>query len=154
MFEKYTEKGRRVIFCARYEVSEFGSKDIEPEHLLLGLLREDKSLVARFLPAHVSIEMIREQVESYMTKGERISTSVEIPLSRMSKDVLKYAREESGNLKHRHIGTEHLLLGLLRQQKPRSLRRNKESVAERVLRENGLELAKVRQQIKDDSEKM
>ncbi len=134
-------------------MSEFGSKAIEPEHLLLGLLREDKSLVMRFLPTNVSIEMLRAQVESYMIKGERISTSVEIPLSRMSKDVLKYAHEESEDLKHRHIGTEHLLLGLLRQEKSSSLRRKKESVAERVLRRNGLELAEVRQQIKDDSEK-
>ena len=144
MFEKYTEKARRVIFFARYEVSEFGAKSIEPEHLLLGLLREDKSLVTRFLPARVSIEMIREQVESYMTKGEKISTSVEIPLSQMSKDVLKYAHEESENLQHRHIGTEHLLLGLLR---------HEDSVAERVLRGSGLGLAEVRQQIKGDSEK-
>ena len=150
MFEKYTEKARRVIFFARYEVSEFGSKTIEPEHLLLGLLREDKSLVTRFLPENVSIEMIREQVESYMTKGERISTSVEIPLSQMSKEILEYAHEESQDLKHRHITTEHLLLGLLRQKKSRSLRREKESVAERVLHENRLELTEVRQQIKDD----
>ena len=91
----------------------------------------------------VSIEMIREQVESYMTKGEKISTSVEIPLSQMSKDVLKYAHEESENLQHRHIGTEHLLLGLLR---------HKESVAARDLGGSGLGLAEVRQQIKDDSE--
>lgn len=147
MFEKYTEKARRVIFFARYEVSEFGAKAIEPEHLLLGLLREDKSLVTRFLLANASIEAIREQVESNMTKGERISTSVEIPLSRMSEDVLEHAHEESENLKHRHVGTEHLLLGLLRQ------KRKKESVAERVLRENGLELADVRQRIRDDSRK-
>jgi len=145
VFEKYTEKARRVIFFARYEVSEFGSKFIEPEHLLLGLLREDEALVACFLPANVTIEMIREQVESYVTRAERIPTSVEIPLSPKSKDVLVYANEESKKLNHRHIGTEHLLLGLLQ--------RKKKSVATTVLRGNGLDLSKVRQQIKDNSEK-
>ena len=153
MFEKYTENARRVIFLARYEVSRFGSESIEPEHLLLGLLREDKALVARFLPAHVSTHMIRGQVESYLTRGERIPTSVEIPLGRMSKDVLKYAREESQNLKHGHIGTEHLLLGLLRQQKSRGLWRKSESVAERVLRENGLAVEEIRQRIKSEAER-
>jgi ATP-dependent Clp protease ATP-binding subunit ClpC len=144
MFEKYTEKARRVIFFARYEVSEFGSKSIEPEHLLLGLLREDEPLVTRFLPANISSEMIREQVESHMPRGERIATSVEIPLSPTAKDVLKYAHEESENLKHRHIGTEHLLLGLLQR---------KGSATEQVLRESGLALAEIRQQIKGDAKK-
>ena len=152
MFENYTEKARRVIFFARYEVSEFGSKAIEPEHLLLGLLHEDKPLILRFLPANISIDMIRQQIETHMTKGERISTSVEIPLSRMSKAVLKNADEDSQDLKHSHIGTEHLLLGLLRQKKSPSSR-FKESVAEKVLRENGLELAEIRRQIKGDFEK-
>lgn len=153
MFERYTEAARRVIFFARYEVSEFGSTSIEPEHLLLGLLREDKALIARFLTANVSTEMIREQVEAYLTKGERIPTAVEIPLSPMSRGVLLYAHEESQDLRHRHVGTEHLLLGLLRQKKSRSLRRKKESLAERILRENGIELAEVRQQIKSEAEK-
>ena len=153
MFEKYTERARRVIFFARYEVSEFGSKAIEPEHLLLGLLREGQAALTRLLPAGVSVDLIRAQVESAMTKGDRITTSVEIPLSPMSQDVLRYAHEESEGLGHRHIGTEHLLLGLLRQTKTVSLQREKGSVAERVLRENGLELADLRQRVKDDAEK-
>jgi ATP-dependent Clp protease ATP-binding subunit ClpC len=146
MFERYTEKARRVIFFARYEVSELGAKSIEPEHLLLGLFREDKAFIARFLPAQVSTEMIRQQVEASLTKGEKIPTSVEIPLSRMSKRVLEYAQEESENLKHREVGTEDLLLGLLRQQSNSC--GIKVSVAERILRENGLELAEVRERIK------
>jgi ATP-dependent Clp protease ATP-binding subunit ClpC len=138
MFERYTEKARRVIFFARYEVSELGAKSIEPEHLLLGLFGEDKAFIASFLPAEVSTEMFRQQVEASLTKGEKIPTLIEIPLSRMSKRVLEYAQEESENLKDREVGTEHLLLGLL----------SKASVAERILRENGLELAKVRRRIK------
>ena len=63
MFESYTEKARRVIFFARYEASQFGSPYIETEHLLLGLLREDKALTNRFLRSHASIESIRKQIE-------------------------------------------------------------------------------------------
>jgi ATP-dependent Clp protease ATP-binding subunit ClpC len=143
MFEKYTEKARRVIFFARYEVSEFGSKAIEPEHLLLGLLREDEATLARFLPAGASAEMIRGQVVCGLAKGDRISTSVEIPLSPLAKEVLEYAREESEGLGHRQIGTEHLLLGLLREGPE----------AGRVLRESGLELAGLRRRIKGDAQK-
>jgi len=62
MFERYTEKARRVIFFARYEASQFGSPYIETEHLLLGLLREDKALTNRFLRSHASVESIRKQI--------------------------------------------------------------------------------------------
>ena len=63
MFERYTEKARRVIFFARYEASQFGSPYIETEHLLLGLLREDKALANRFLRSHAAVESIRKQIE-------------------------------------------------------------------------------------------
>jgi ATP-dependent Clp protease ATP-binding subunit ClpA len=63
MFEKYTERARRVIFFARYEASQFGSSYIETEHLLLGILREDKALTNRFLRSHASVEWIRKQIE-------------------------------------------------------------------------------------------
>ena len=67
MFERYTEKARRVIFFARYEASQFGSPYIETEHLLLGLLREDKALTNRFLRSHASVESIRKQIEGALT---------------------------------------------------------------------------------------
>jgi ATP-dependent Clp protease ATP-binding subunit ClpC len=67
MFERYTEKARRVIFFARYEVSQFGSPYIETEHLLLGLLREDTALTNRFLRSHATVESIRKQIESRTT---------------------------------------------------------------------------------------
>ena len=113
MFERYTEKARRVIFFARYEASQFGAPAIEPEHLLLGLMREDKTLTGRFFPrAQVSIESIRKEIEGRTLLREKISTSVELPLAPETKHVLAYAHEESDRLQHRHIGTEHLLLGL------------------------------------------
>ena len=106
MFERYTEKARRVIFFARYEASQFGAPAIEPEHLLLGLMREDKTLTGRFFPrAQVSIESIRKEIEGRTLLREKISTSVELPLAPETKRVLAYAHEESDRLQHRHIGT-------------------------------------------------
>src|ERR1035441_620625 len=81
MFERYTEKARRVIFFARYEASQFGSPYIETEHLLLGLLREDKALANRFLRSHAAVESIRKQIEGHTTIREKVSTSVDLPLA-------------------------------------------------------------------------
>jgi len=139
MFERYTEKARRVIFFARYEASQFGAPAIEPEHLLLGLMREDKTLTGRFFPrAQVSIESIRKEIEGRTLLREKISTSVELPLAPETKRVLAYAHEESDRLQHRHIGTEHLLLGLLREDR---------SMAAEILYERGLRLNAVRDEI-------
>ena len=139
MFERYTEKTRRVIFFARYEASQFGAPAIEPEHLLLGLMREDKTLTGRFFPrAQVSIESIRKEIEGRTLLREKISTSVELPLAPETKRVLAYAHEESDRLQHRHIGTEHLLLGLLREDR---------SMAAEILYERGLRLNAVRDEI-------
>src|SRR6202020_1812884 len=98
MFERYTEKARRVIFFARYEASQFGSPYIEPEHLLLGLLREDKALTNKFLRSHASVESIRKQIEGHTTIREKVSTSVDLPLSNECKRVLAYAAEEAERL--------------------------------------------------------
>ena len=139
MFEKYTEKARRVIFFARYEASQFGSPYIETEHLLLGLLREDKTLASRFLPkANASIDSIRKEIEGRTIIREKVSTSVDLPFSDESKRALNAAAEESERLSHKHIGTEHMLLGLLREEK---------SVAAEILRERGLRLSTVREEM-------
>ncbi len=115
MFERYTEMARRVIFFARYEASQFGASTIEPEHLLLGLSREDKPLFARFLTdGKQSLEFIRGQIEQRRVTRERIPCSVELPLAEETKRALFNAHEEGERLGDRHIGTEHLLLGLLR----------------------------------------
>ena len=138
MFERYTEKARRVIFFARYEASQFGSPYIETEHLLLGLLREDKALANRFLRSHAAIESIRKQIEAHTTVREKVSTSVDLPLSHECKRVLAYGAEEAERLSHKHIGTEHLLLGLLREEK---------SFAAEILHERGLRLSAIREEI-------
>lgn len=119
MFERYTERSRRVIFFARYEALQYGSQVIAPEHLLLGLLREDKNLTSRFFPFSptVSVETIRRDIEQRIVLRERIAQSTELHLSPLTKRVLFYANEESRQLKDRHIGPEHLLLGLLREER-------------------------------------
>ena len=137
MFERYTEKARRVIFFARYEASQFGSPYIETEHLLLGLLREDKALANRFLRSHAAVDSIRKQIEGHATIREKVSTSVDLPLSHECKRVLAYGAEEAERLNHKHIGTEHLLLGLLREEK---------CFAAEILHERGLRLSTMNDQ--------
>jgi ATP-dependent Clp protease ATP-binding subunit ClpC len=138
VFERYTEKARRVIFFARYEASQYGSPYIETEHLLLGLMREDKALANRFLRSHGSIESIRKEIEQRITIRERISTSVEVPLSQESKRILNYATEEAERLGHKHVGTEHLLLGILREEK---------CFGTEILLERGLRLSTLREEL-------
>src|SRR2546427_2539949 len=135
VFERYTEKARRVIFFARYEASQYGSPYIETEHLLLGLMREDKALANRFLRQQGSIESIRKEIEARITIRERISTSVEVPLSAECKRILNMAAEEAERLGDKHIGTEHLLLGILREE---------QCLAARILQNRGVALNTLR----------
>jgi ATP-dependent Clp protease ATP-binding subunit ClpC len=138
VFERYTEKARRVIFFARYEASQYGSPYIETEHLLLGLMREDKALANRFLRQQGSIESIRKEIEARITIRERISTSVEVPLSQECKRILNMAAEEAERLGHKHVGTEHLLLGILREEK---------CFGAEILTERGLRLTTLREEL-------
>ena len=115
MFERYTEKARRVIFFARYEASQFGSQVIDTDHLLLGLLREDKTL-HRWLPK-MGLGAIRRKVDEHLTKLPPTSTAIDLPLSESAKQVLKHAFDESQRLANRQIGTEHLLLALIEEKR-------------------------------------
>ena len=133
MFEKYTDKARRAIFFARYEASNFGSPHIEPEHLLLGLLREDKSF-ARLLPA-AAIEEFRQG----LPQREKVSTSIDLPLSHPSKRVLSYAAEESEIMENQFIGPGHLALGLLREN----------NAASALLQQHGITLADLREAVRE-----
>jgi len=139
MFERYTEKARRVIFFARFEASQYGSRCIETEHVLLGLLREDIKTVRHILPALKSVDGIRHEIEDRITRGERFSTAVEVPLSEECKHALKFAAGESANWGHPHVGTEHILMGLLRI--PTCL-------AATVLKAEGIDMASVREKLR------
>ena len=113
MFERYTEKARRIIFYGRYEASEFGCQRIEADFLLLGLAHESPELTMRWLG--VNYEQLRETLALTYTNAQRIAANVDLPLSNTSKRALAYAAEEADRLGDRHIGTEHLFLGLLRE---------------------------------------
>ena len=143
MFERYTEKARRVIFFARYEASQYGAAFIESEHLLLGLLREDWALNKRILRQKGTAEDIRKEIEGQITIGKRVSTSVEMPLSVESKHILNWAFEEAERLGDKHVGTEHLLLGILREEK---------CLAARVLQNRGVALNTLRVELAERSE--
>jgi ATP-dependent Clp protease ATP-binding subunit ClpC len=139
MFERYTERARRVLFFARYEATQLGSTSIETEHLLLGLIREGKGLTSRiFARSSLSLESIRKEIEGRTVFREKVSTSVDIPFSLETKHVLQFAAEEADRLLHTYIGTEHLLLGILREER---------SVAATLLYEKGMRLASVRDDI-------
>ena len=126
MFERYTEPARRAIFFARYEASQAGSRHMEPQQLLLGILREDARLKERVFGA-TSIDEVRER---FPASGEKIPTSVDLPLSRVSQRVLALAAEEADIAGSRTIGPEHLLAGLLQE----------DSEASRLVAEQGFDL--------------
>src|SRR5215475_12896129 len=115
MFEKYNEKARRALFFARYEASKLGSKVIESEHLLLGILREGEDIIKEiFSRFNVKPEEVRREIEGDRIFVERISSTAELPLSEESKKILAYASHEAESMMHPYVGTEHLLIGLLR----------------------------------------
>src|SRR5580700_9048817 len=136
MFERYTVQARRTIFFARYEASRLGSCYIEPEHLLLGMLRQQNAF-RDTLPS-VTPEQIRKRIEEMALKSGETppTTSVDLPLSQHSKRALTYAYEESKALEHVSIDCGHLLLGILRIEG---------SMAATLLREFGIEYAPYRE---------
>jgi hypothetical protein len=136
MFERYTEHARRSIFFARYEASMFGSTYIETEHLLLGILRDDKRVASQL---GLTADGIRKEIEQIApATGERVSTSVDLPLSHESKQVLRFAAEEADALNHKHIHTSHQVLGLLRIE---------DSLAAKLLRTHGVEYERYRETV-------
>jgi ATP-dependent Clp protease ATP-binding subunit ClpC len=115
MFEKYNEKARRALFFARYEASKLGSRVIESEHILLGILREGEETVNEiFRRFQVKPEDIRREIEGERVFVERISSTAELPLSEESKKILAYASHEAESMLHATVGSEHLLIGILR----------------------------------------
>jgi ATP-dependent Clp protease ATP-binding subunit ClpC len=136
MFERYTESARRALFFARYEVCQLGARKIETEHLLLGVSRAAKGVVARVLEdADLSTEALRREIAGRTATHGRLSVSVEIPFSESTKRTLQLAAEEADRLAHPYIGVEHLLLGILREN---------DAVAAPILLAHGVELGRVR----------
>lgn len=125
------------MFFARYEASQYGRSQVEPEHLLLGLLREYPELRKRFLLSPGVSEAIRAEIAKRSVPSQKVSTSIDLPLSEECKRVLSYAVEEADRLSHGEIGCEHLIMGLLREEK---------SFASEVLVRFGISLDRMRQE--------
>jgi ATP-dependent Clp protease ATP-binding subunit ClpC len=135
MFEKYTETARKVIFFARYEASQLGGEYVDTEHLLLGVLRGDPPLARRVLKDARQIKSIREQIEKQFSQGDKISVSVDLPLTKASKTVMTRAAKEAELAKDQHVSTEHLFLALILEQ---------ECNASKILISNGVTAAQLK----------
>ncbi|MFN7963788.1 MAG: ATP-dependent Clp protease ATP-binding subunit [Thermoanaerobaculia bacterium] len=139
MFEKYNEKARRALFFARYEASKLGSRVIESEHILLGILREGEETIGEILRRfQVRPEEIRREIEGERVFVERISSTAELPLSEESKKILAYASHEAESMLHQTVGSEHLLIGILRVEG---------CLAMRILAQHGLDVFAVREEV-------
>ena len=136
MFERYTEGARRSLFFARFEASRLGSLSIEPEHLLLGLIRQpqDASLVRLQLP----LDAIRQAIENQTALREKVDASVEIPFGGQLRRLFERAAAEADRIGQHDIHSGHLLLGILREEG---------GPAARVLAEHGVSLDAVRASI-------
>lgn len=138
MFERFTERARQVVVLAQIEAGGLGHNYIGTEHLLLGLLREEEGIAARVLESlGVGIEEVRAEVERRVGRGEQTTTG-QIPFTPAAKETLELALREALSLRHSYIGTEHVLLGLLR---------SHEGVAASILGELGVESDAVREQV-------
>ncbi|MFN7975495.1 MAG: Clp protease N-terminal domain-containing protein [Acidobacteriota bacterium] len=136
MFESYTERARRVLAFAKYEASQMGTDTMQTEHLLLGLLRDaDEMFLELLRGAAIEPDELRGEIEMRSTFVERLAAPVEIAISREAQQVLAFAVEERARLEHEHVGTEHLLLALVRLDS---------SMAGRLLAEKGLRLEALR----------
>src|SRR5436305_7201443 len=138
MFERFTERARQVVVLAQEEARTLKHNYIGTEHILLGLLREEEGLAARVLESlDITVERVRAQVVRIVGSGEEV-TSGQIPFTPRAKKVLELALREALSLGHNHIGTEHILLGLVREG---------DGVAIRILGDAGLDAARVRDEV-------
>ncbi|MBU1086656.1 MAG: ATP-dependent Clp protease ATP-binding subunit [Candidatus Omnitrophica bacterium] len=141
MFDRFTERARKVILLAKEEAKRFNHDYIGTEHILLGLIKEGEGVAAAVLQnLGLNLDIIRLEVEKLVQPGPSTVTSGDIPFTPKAKKVIELAMDEAKSLGHNYIGTEHLLLGLIRES---------EGVAAQVLMNLGLDLNKVRKEIMD-----
>jgi ATP-dependent Clp protease ATP-binding subunit ClpC len=138
MFERFTERARRVIILAQEEAKRLNHSAVGTEHILLGIVREGEGVASKVLESlNISPERVRAEIESAIGRGER-TPHEEVTFTPRAKKVLELALDEARRLGHNYIGTEHLLLGLIREG---------EGVAARVLEAMGADLERVRSQV-------
>ena len=138
MFERFTERARQVVVLAQDEARALKHNYIGTEHILLGLLREEEGLAARVLESlDITVEEVRAQVARIVGQGDEVTTG-QIPFTPRAKKVLDLALREALSLGHNHIGPEHILLGLVREN---------DGVGARILLDLGAGAEKVRGEI-------
>ncbi|MBC8355471.1 MAG: ATP-dependent Clp protease ATP-binding subunit [Planctomycetes bacterium] len=139
MYERFTDRARKVMQLANQEAQRFNHEYIGTEHVLLGLVKEGSGVAANVLKnLDVDLRKIRLEVEKLVQSGPEMVTMGKLPQTPRAKKVIEYSMEEARNLNHNYIGTEHILLGLLREQ---------EGVAAQVLMNLGLKLEEVREEV-------
>ena len=142
MFEQFTERARKVLGLARQEAQKFNHEYIGTEHILLGLILEGSGVAATVLRnMDVDLRKIRLEIEKLVQQGPQVMTAPsKLPFTPRAKRVIDLAKEEAATLNHEHVGTEHLLLGLLREN---------EGIAAQVLMNLGVRLDEVREEVLD-----
>ena len=139
MYERFTDRARKVMQLANQEAQRFNHEYIGTEHVLLGLIKEGSGVAANVLKnLDVDLRKIRLEVEKLVQSGPDMVTMGKLPQTPRAKKVIEYSMEEARNLNHNYVGTEHILLGLLREQ---------EGVAAQVLMNLGLKLEEVREEV-------
>jgi len=139
MYERFTDRARKVMQLANQEAQRFNHEYIGTEHILLGLVKEGSGVAANVLKnLDIDLRKIRLEVEKIVQAGPDMVTMGKLPQTPRAKKVIEYSIEEARNLNHNYVGTEHLLLGLLREQ---------EGVAAQVLMNLGLKLEDVREEV-------
>ncbi|MBL8757635.1 MAG: ATP-dependent Clp protease ATP-binding subunit [Phycisphaerae bacterium] len=139
MFERFTDRARKVMALANQEAQRFNHEYIGTEHILLGLVKEGSGVGANVLKnLDVDLRKVRLEVEKLVKAGPEMVTMGKLPQTPRAKKVIEYAIEEARNLNHNYVGTEHLLLGLLREH---------DGVAAQVLMNLGLKLEQVREEV-------
>ena len=139
MFERFTDRARKVMHLANQEAQRFNHEYVGTEHMLLGLIKEGSGVAANVLKnLEIDLRKIRNEVEKIVQAGPEMVTMGKLPQTPRAKKAIEYAIEEARNLNHNYVGTEHLLLGLLREQ---------EGVAAQVLLNLQLKLDEVREEV-------
>src|SRR5690242_14693103 len=139
MFERFTDRARKVMALANQEAQRFNHEYIGTEHILLGLVKEGSGVGANVLKnLDVDLRKVRLEVEKLVKSGPDMVTMGKLPQTPRAKKVIEYAIEEARNLNHNYVGTEHLLLGLLREH---------DGVAAQVLMNLSLKLEEVREEV-------
>ena len=139
MYERFTDRARKVMQLANQEAQRFNHEYIGTEHILLGLVKEGSGVAANVLRnLDIDLRKIRLEVEKLVQSGPDMVTMGKLPQTPRAKKVIEYSMEEARNLNHNYVGTEHILLGLLREQ---------EGVAAQVLMNLGLKLEEVREEV-------